>query len=207
MYLLNFVSFSDLKTVGIWILGQELVMAAQKRAAVREFSEFLNFSLPVKLLWFCFADDILSNLFLFIVSSVNNSGSPDVLIIHVGENLIGRMRTTHLLWELKHQLTLIHNYLPSTFLIFSELIPHVLWFSCNLTYMNRIRKRINRAMFKFLPLLQGFSFRHVNIDLSVPGFFSDDFSRLSPVGLDMLNLDYQRMIELACGRLGGAKSV
>lgn len=63
--------------------------------------------------------------------------------------------------------------------------------------MEKMRKRINRAMVKYMPLIGGLSNRHVDLEGDIPGFYRQDGVHLSEVGLDIFNLDLQCGIEMA----------
>ncbi|XP_040181175.1 uncharacterized protein LOC120914564 [Rana temporaria] len=72
----------------------------------------------------------------------------------------------------------------------------------DLLFLEKIRKKINRAMAKFMPSIGGMSFRHVELEGRIPGFYRSDNVHLSDVALDILNLDLQTSVELAVARVG-----
>lgn len=68
-----------------------------------------------------------------------------------------------------------------------------------------MRKRVNRALEKCMPLLNGLSYRHVDLEGGYPGLYRPDGVHLSEVGLDIFNLGLQYSIESAVGTaVGGA---
>lgn len=58
-------------------------------------------------------------------------------------------------------------------------------------------------MQKFLPLLNGFSYRHKELEGFLPGFYLQDSHQLSDIGLDLFNLGIQDMVESGLQRFGG----
>ena len=63
--------------------------------------------------------------------------------------------------------------------------------------MERMRKRVNRAMEKYMPTIGGLSYRHIDLEGGVPGFYRSDGVHLSEIGLDLFNLGLQSGIEMA----------
>lgn len=104
---------------------------------------------------------------------------------------------------LKREISCIHDILPLSLLIFSKVTPCALWSTKEFTYLDKIRKRVNRSLEKCLPLVQGLSFRHTDLEDIVPGFFLPDGVTFSPIGFDMFNLGLQCMVELGLWHLGG----
>lgn len=65
--------------------------------------------------------------------------------------------------------------------------------------MEKNRKRINRAMKKYLPSLDFFSYRHIELEGGLQGLFCQDGIHLSDVGLDIFNLGLQSCMEMSTG--------
>lgn len=88
---------------------------------------------------------------------------------------------------------------PNTTVIFSEIVSRLSWlFSPQRRAMEKIRKRINRAMEKYLPSLEGFSYRHIELG-GLQGLYRQHGIHLSDVGLDVFNLGLQSCIDMAAG--------
>lgn len=187
----------------IWIVGSDIILAAHRRAAVRNFLEFANLDrLNIDLFWLTFSANLCS-LSPFISSLLLIYPAPILLILHVGGEAIGRYRTLALLADLKQEFLAIHRILPFTVLVFSEILPRFDWSFSSLKFLDKIRKRCNKCMEKFLPLLNGFSFRHKDFEDLLPGFYLLDGFSLSEIGLDLFNLELQEMVELGLLRFGG----
>lgn len=187
-----------------WIIGDDVIIAAQKRAALRQFSVFKLLDVNFNISWFLFQDD-LNNLSQFVFNLAENNPLPDFIILHCGSELIGKIKTISLISLLKQELFKIHHFLYNSCLIFSEFLPFLLWTRDSLLFREKIRKRLNRCMSKFLPSIDGISFRHVNLEDLLPGFYESDEFTLSDIGLDFLNLDFLSMLEFGLQRLGGPR--
>lgn len=60
-----------------------------------------------------------------------------------------------------------------------------------------IRRRVNQSIEKRMPLLDSFSFWHIDLEGGFSGLYRQDRVHLSDVGLDIFNLGLQTMIEMA----------
>lgn len=120
----------------------------------------------------------------------------DVLIIHLGGNVIGNLKTLNILFQIRSAIQELKS--SRTVIAFLEIIPRLVWLQEDgFSVFDKVRKRINRRIEKFMSLGYGISFRHV--DLAGGGLYQRDGIHLSDVGLDILNLNFQTIIEQAVG--------
>lgn len=97
---------------------------------------------------------------------------PSILVIHLGGNDLGNIRTLDLLFGIKQNLHRFKLRSPYTVIVFSEILPRLSWFSSlQQKVMQKMRKRINRAMAKYMPLIGGLSYRHVDFEGGIQGFY------------------------------------
>lgn len=118
-------------------------------------------------------------------------------MIHLGGNDLGRIKTLDLLFMIKHDLQRFKFTFPKTTIIFFEIVPRLTWYSPDLKPLEKIRKRTNRFVEKFMPDVYGFSFRHFELEGGISGLYRQDGIHLSDIGLDILNLGLQSCIEMA----------
>lgn len=168
---------------------------------MRGGSDNLSFSSQsVQLFWFGFRG-LRCESMLHRVSQLRSSFPvPDILILHVGGNDVGRMQTLLLLAELKRLFLLLQHAFPRCCLVFSEVIPRLRWSLPEERFFDKIRKRLNRAMMVFLRSVGGFSYRHTLLEGFEPGLFRADKVHLSDIGLDIFNCDVEEMVEKAAAR-------
>lgn len=107
----------------IWIIGQEYILNAQKRAMLRNFSELkpflrMNFTFH----WFFFNGHSCSDLDLYLANLLFFCSPPSIIILNFGGNSIGNTNTLSLLNDLKHILSETHKSLPNTILVYSKII-------------------------------------------------------------------------------------
>lgn len=58
-------------------------------------------------------------------------------------------------------------------------------------------------MEKFIPLVNGWSFRHLDLEGFIPGLYRMDIVQLSDIGLDIFNAGLQSVIDRAVFFYGG----
>ncbi|XP_044142811.1 uncharacterized protein LOC122932460 [Bufo gargarizans] len=188
----------------VWILGHSFVFWAERRAAERNYSkESYMGSLFVSIFWLGFRGLKWYQIIPILKGELRSLPRPDVLIIHAGGNDLGRIRTLDLLDQMKCDLDHIKSLLPHVTLIFSEIIPRLIWKGEQLGFMEKIRKRTNRSLEKYLPKLGGWSLRHTELEGFIVGLYRNDLVHLSEIGLDIFNSGLQDMIEKAVVFRGG----
>lgn len=177
-----------------WIVGHAYVFWAQKRAEWRVYGN--NLGLPYTGMRWSNLHPVLSHLH-------DCWPIPWIIILHLSANDLGKRKTFELISQIKLDLFCLHAILTDTFLVFSEMIPQIDWLLCSQhKYLEKNCKQINRALDKFMPSVHGLSFRHVDLESSLPGFYRPDNMHLSDIALDILNLDFQTCVELAVAVVG-----
>lgn len=87
---------------------------------------------------------------------------------------------------------------PNTRVIFSEIVPRLLWLrNPNFKNLEKLRRRINKSMEKCMPVIGGFSYRHLDVEGGFSGLYRSDSVQLSEVGLDIFNLGLHSSIDSA----------
>ncbi|XP_066452164.1 uncharacterized protein [Eleutherodactylus coqui] len=188
----------------VWIVGHSFVFWAKQRAAERCYSELLGLNNELFVIYWAGRRGMRwGSLMSELIQKQAIWPVPDILIIHLGGNDVGKGSTLALLREMKLGLVRVRDRFPSSVLVFSEIIPRLLWTLPEFKYIERIRKRVNHAMAKFLGSVSGFSFRHTELEGFIAGLFRDDLVHLSDIGLDIFNADLQAMVEKAALSVGG----
>lgn len=57
-------------------------------------------------------------------------------------------------------------------------------------------------MAKFMPYVNGLSYRHIDLEGGLVGFYRSDAVHLSDIALDVFNVGIQNCVELAVGQVG-----
>ncbi|XP_040181424.1 uncharacterized protein LOC120915190 [Rana temporaria] len=189
----------------IWILGHSFIFWAQKRAADRTYSENLGLDPSIfKVNWYGRRGMVWDDLVFELGRLYAVFPPPDILVLHLGGNDIGKVKTYELVNKMKDSFQFLKMVSPHTVLVFSEIVPRLRWLeSLIFKPLEKVRKRINKAMEKFLSPDLGFSFRHRELEGGVQGLYRADGVHLSEIGLDIFNTELQTCIEAAAVWGGG----
>ncbi|XP_069822572.1 uncharacterized protein [Dendropsophus ebraccatus] len=185
------------KSRRVWILGHSFVVWASKRAERHNYGVNLSFDLEqFEVQWFGYSGLRWREIYAILHSLASALPPPDILIIHAGGDDIGKLKTLDLLWRSRGICRCLNVFFPECILVFSEIIPRLSWMRKGLYFYEKIRKRINFAVSKFIPSLGGLSFRHLDLEGYLPGLYWSDLVHLSDIGSDILNANFQSIIEL-----------
>ncbi|XP_068107665.1 uncharacterized protein [Hyperolius riggenbachi] len=192
--------------VTVWLCGHSFVYWAGRRALIRPYGEHLDLSgFSIQVMWKGVRGLQWKGLVPMIKEALCVEPPPEVLIVHLGGNDVGKIRTLQLIFDIKSDFSTLRELLPGTVLVFSEIISRLCWLrSPELSYLEKIRKKINRRVSKFMVTIQGFAYRHHELEGGIVGLYRTDGVHLSEIGSDILNMNLQEMIEQAVG-LGGAR--
>ncbi|XP_068118230.1 uncharacterized protein [Hyperolius riggenbachi] len=126
----------------VWIVGHSFIFWARMRAKERPYSEQLDLNVDDYhiywkggrgMRWASFAPKILSLLDSWPV--------PDILIVHLGGNDLGKVRTLDLMSQMRQDFQQIHDSFPHTILVFSEMVQRYLWLKGSRRFLEKIRKK------------------------------------------------------------------
>ena len=130
---------------------------------------------------------------------------PNILILHLGGNDIGQMRTLDLIFGIRDTIQILRESYPQLVIVFSEIVPRLRWLDAGVCRpFEKVRKRVNKAVEKFMVNVTGFSYRHIDLEGGLPGLYRSDGVHLSEVGLDIFNMALQGCIERAAVLGSGA---
>ena len=119
---------------------------------------------------------------------------PNILIIHVAGNDIGATKTIELCIKIKRNLSWSRCCLPSSMLVWSQILPHLKWrYSENLRAMDIRRNRVNSSIASFLMKNSGSYIR--NPEIKANEKFFEDGVHLSSLGNEIFLNTLQGGIE------------
>ena len=112
----------------MWILGHSFVFWARKRAASRTYSENLGLDPSAfSIHWFGRRGMLWGDLIFELSRLYTLFSPPDILIVHLGGNDVGKLRTLDLINMMKDDFNFLSQASPASCLIFSEIIPRLCW--------------------------------------------------------------------------------
>jgi lysophospholipase L1-like esterase len=111
---------------------------------------------------------------------------PDFLVIHCGGNSIGAVKLRELRCQIKDSLGQLMALLPSTKLIWSQILPRIFWrYSQNSRALNRAAARINHYAAWICIQAGGGYIRYPELAWNEPMMFREDGVHLSDIGNEL----------------------
>lgn len=126
---------------------------------------------------------------------LNWQGPPNFLMLHVGGNDIGCIKSLHLRHQLKYIVQCLRTLMPNTTIIWSSILPRLGWrYSNDTDAMERVRVRVNRALINYMRLTGGKAIRYPDFQDRASGLYSDN-CHLSFIGNDIFLNSIQGALE------------
>ncbi|XP_074853881.1 uncharacterized protein LOC142014737 [Carettochelys insculpta] len=181
----------------VWICGHSYVFWAEKRALSRSFGPQLGIRVEdAKLHWIGKSGMMWDQLIPTLLNTRKLLPDPDVLVIHLGGNDLGKTKLVDILIRTRKDLKFIHETFKNVILVWSDIVPRKAWnqeesYKC----LERSRRRVNRAIGKFMKSIGGYVISHDSLVPESPGLFHLDGVLLSQSGTDVFNLDLLSVLE------------
>ncbi|VDI41058.1 ammonium transporter Rh [Mytilus galloprovincialis] len=166
---MNGLSDSEIQAMGspitIWIVGSSLVKNAFVQARRRPGGINLGLDhIGVRLWWLGKSGMRLKDLLNRIKLMLRYEEPPNYLVIHIGGNDLGEIKTGVLRNRLKHYVNNIKELLLNTTLVWSQILPRLTWrYSANIDAMDRSRQRINSSLASYIIRHGGHYIRYPDI--------------------------------------------
>ena len=114
---------------------------------------------------------------------LNFENPPKVLVIHCGGNSLGLISLFELRRQMKTAILKIHSMLPSTKIVWSQILPRSAWrYSEDSKAMNFAAARLNNYAAWLCIKLGGSYIKYPELAWNVPGMFASDGVHLSHLG-------------------------
>ncbi|KAJ8418330.1 hypothetical protein AAFF_G00140390 [Aldrovandia affinis] len=193
----------------VWICGHSLVFWAEKRAKSPEYGMQLGMDPSrVRIWWKGMQGLTWDQLLPLLLKLKGNWPNPDVLILHLGGNDLGKSDTRVLLAAVKKDLTSLRSIFPQCLLVWSDILPRRSWRTTeDAEAVESFRVLVNRRVLADIAELGGAALSHSNIRPgSDVGLYRPDGVHLSGKGIDMFNIDMQDFLEKWEGEMSGTAS-
>ncbi|VDI08973.1 Hypothetical predicted protein [Mytilus galloprovincialis] len=184
---MNGLSDSEIQAMGspitIWIVGSSLVKNAFVQARRRPGGINLGLDhIGVRLWWLGKSGMRLKDLLNRIKLMLRYEEPPNYLVIHIGGNDLGEIKTGVLRNRLKHYVNNITELLLNTTLVWSQILPRLTWrYSANIDAMDRSRQRINSSLASYIIRHGGHYIRYPDISPNST-FICQDGVHLTDIG-------------------------
>ncbi|XP_046723056.1 uncharacterized protein si:dkeyp-121d4.3 isoform X2 [Silurus meridionalis] len=182
----------------VWICGHSLVFWAEKRATSPEIGMQLGMDPnSVRIWWKGVQGMTWQQLLPQLLQLKDNWPNPDMILIHLGGNDIGKMTPETFVLAVKKDMISLKSIFPQCRLVWSDILPRKSWrHSDDSTNVNNMRQAINKTIHAIMLELGGVSLTHDNImSTQDPGLYRPDGVHLSGKGIDTFNLNMQDLLE------------
>ncbi|KAJ8248485.1 hypothetical protein GJAV_G00242540 [Gymnothorax javanicus] len=182
----------------VWVCGHSLVFWAEKRAKSPEYGMQLGMDPSRVRVWWKGLQGMTWDQLLPLLLKLKGSWpNPDVIILHLGGNDLGKTDTKVLLESVKKDLASLRGIFPSCLPVWSDILPRRSWPSTeDSTAIETIRIAVNKKVHADITELGGAVVAHDSIRPgSDVGLYRPDGVHLSGKGIDMFNIDLQDFLE------------
>ncbi|CAJ0919313.1 unnamed protein product [Ranitomeya imitator] len=183
----------------VWIMGHSFVFWAAERAAVRPDGRQLGFSRDVATLrWIGKRGMTWSQFLPDFHRFVRWDQVPQILVIHLGGNDLGKRPCRELIKDIKFDVLRLWAMFPKVLVVWSDIVPRKIWRGARSPEgVNRARIKVNKAVSRFMARNGAVVVRHINLESGTGGYWRLEGVHLNAVGTDMWCLAIQEGIETA----------
>ncbi|KAM3929163.1 uncharacterized protein RB166_006951 [Leptodactylus fuscus] len=183
----------------VWVMGHSFVFWGAERAAVRPDGKQLGFARELATIrWLGLRGMLWGRVLGEFHRFARLDRPPDVLLLHVGGNDLGRRPFRELINDIKFDLLRLWAMFPGMVTIWSDIVPRKVWKDVrSVERINKARIKVNRAVGRFMARNGALAVRHLELESGSGAFWRRDGVHLNAVGIDLWCLDLQQGIETA----------
>lgn len=123
---------------------------------------------------------------------------PQVVLVHAGGNDLGNRASRELIRDIKYDFLRLRMTYPDTVFVWSEVVARTRWrLARSVEALNKARKKVNRAVSKFVGRNGGLFVRHPELEVDTWRYLRGDGVHLNDVGTDLWCLGLQEGIQRA----------
>ncbi|XP_030626226.1 uncharacterized protein LOC115808967 [Chanos chanos] len=182
----------------VWICGHSLVFWAEKRDKSPEFGMQLGMDPKCVRVWWKGVQGMTwQQLLPQLLQLKGNWPNPDVILMHLGGNDIGKSSPEAFVSTVKKDLLSMKSIFPDCLLVWSDILPRRSWrHTDDSLTVDNIRMAINESIQGIIKEIGGTALTHENIRPgSNAGLYRPDGVHLSGKGIDTFNSNIQDFLE------------
>ncbi|XP_075039044.1 uncharacterized protein LOC142099473 isoform X3 [Mixophyes fleayi] len=170
----------SVKKTRIWVVGHSFIFWAAKHRIAERWSGFTH---PVDIRWLGKRGMVWAALIPTLGEEIEVHGTPDIVVIHLGGNDVGKGKSLDLIINIREDLAQIHARWPSMKVCWSNIIPRLSWrSSIPPATLIKVVKKINGYARQNIRGTQGVVISHPGLTVDKRHLFRADGVHLSPVG-------------------------
>jgi lysophospholipase L1-like esterase len=204
-YELCFTGSLQPDSIRVWIVGSSIIKRASIAARSRPGGLSLGLTQRgINIWWQGYGGLKFMHLVAKIRHLANFEDRPKYMLIHCGANDLGQVRLANLLHKIKFDIELLASIFPHTTIIWSFLLPRILWRHSQKTRaLEQARNRVNRFAAAQVFRCGGKILLHPQFVHKPPQLYHKDGTHLSPLGNDIFLNNVQGALEyFASGGVG-----
>ncbi|MES9883958.1 MAG: SGNH/GDSL hydrolase family protein [Sedimenticola sp.] len=185
-------------TTDVWIVGDSYVRRLHERACHRRIDNSLQQPHIRNINWMGYGGLRWGALRQKIQYAAIHGSAPKAIVIALGSNDLGLTKGCPLIHDMRRDLHAVQAMFPETKIIFSALLPRLVWLRTDIPVdkIETKRKQINRTVRRFVTnILHGSFVSHPDITADCPGMYHTDGVHLSDIGNDLFMLNIKEALE------------
>ncbi|XP_077207058.1 uncharacterized protein LOC143844011 [Paroedura picta] len=174
----------------VLIVGHSIPYWASRYAARSGWGTHLGLESSCRVIWSGHRGLRWHEVLRVVSDEVYRHGAPDFLLLHAGENDLPAMSGRCLGLNIKADLPVLHQRLPRTKLLWSDMLDRLSWRSAERPErVNWAKQKVNKVARKVVLGLGGDVIVHPDISFRLPPLFRRDGVHLSDWGCDLWLFD------------------
>ncbi|XP_066441042.1 uncharacterized protein [Eleutherodactylus coqui] len=192
----------------VWIMGHSYVFWGGERAKVRPNGRQLRLSKDAAVLrWIGVRGMAWSRVLQDVQRLVSLDRTPDILVLHVGGNDLGRRPFRELGRDIRYDMLRLLQMYRSLILVWSEMVPRKVWRNVrSVRGIDKARIKVNREVSRFVVRNGGVAVRHIDLEKGAGNYWRGDGVHLNEIGTDLWLEGIQEGIERALVLWGAAQA-
>ncbi|XP_075065678.1 uncharacterized protein LOC142152682 [Mixophyes fleayi] len=170
----------SVKKTRIWVVGHSFIFWAAKHRIAERWSGFTH---PVDIRWLGKRGMVWAALIPTLGEEIEEHGTPDIVVVHLGGNDVGKGKSLDLIINIREDLAQIHARWPSMKICWSNIIPRLSWrSSIPPATLIKVVKKVNGYARQNIRGLKGVVISHPGLTVDKRHLFRADGVHLSPEG-------------------------
>ncbi|KAM4026879.1 uncharacterized protein ACNLHF_022756 [Anomaloglossus baeobatrachus] len=191
----------------VWLIGHSYIFWASQRAACRPGGKELGLR-DIDVYWRGTRGLVWNQVLLEAMEISRVARPPTILVIHAGGNDLCFLKMAELMTLMRADLERIINFFSEVILVWSELIPRVVWQGArDAEAIERSRRTINCRLSRFVRSKSGVVIRHRQLEGDNRRLMGTDGVHLNEIGLDIFLSGLQDGVEQALLLLRGGRGL
>lgn len=181
----------------VWFVGDSYVSRAEERAVLLKKDRNLGLSCVQGIFWAGQGGMKWAQLKTTLQYKLLYNEPPRALVLHVGSNDLGMLKSIELRHAMKDDLLYILSMLQGSVLIVSAILPRLKWDRTSIptNKIDKTRRQLNRHLRNLVEHDHGIFVSHEDITADTPGLYAHDGVHLSDVGCDLFLLGISTALE------------